>query len=196
MNGWVSILFTVVGGIMFLMKNKKDENGGENYTVVSENTPDSSDEINLETVTVDDVIADPSILDLLKVSDPDKYEEIARHIWQNHNELLAYVRSTEKVVEIDDKEKEVMKVLEEGILKPYHVGLSQSGEYYIEVFVKEDENIGWENGEKVGIVIYEVIRKLPDKPIQMIRDYQMANLEDNYNFDVMIDNFDKKYAQL
>lgn len=198
MNGWVSMLFTVVGGIMFLMKNKTSENGGGDFTVVRDDdstTPShSGDEMSAKDITVLDVVDDPSLLDVLKIEDPDKYEKITQTIWQNPSYLRQYVRQSDWV-DIDNKENEVMKVLEEGILKPYYVGTSLSGDYFIEVFVREDPNIGWENGEKVGIVMYEIIRKFPDQPIRMMRDYQMANLEE-FQYEGQIDRFNSKYAVL
>lgn len=199
MNGWVSILFTVVGGIMFLMKSKKDENGGGGYTVVNDNTPAPSlsfENVNLSEVDENDVIENPALLDLLKISEPEKYDEITLSIWQNPSYRHEYTRSTKKWVEIDDKEREVIKILEEGILKPYKVVKSQSGDYFIEVFVKDDENVGWDNGEKVGITQYAIILKTPDHSLQMIRDYELIDEFADYMYDAWIERFNAKYAQL
>lgn len=199
MNGWVSMIFSVLGGIALLMKSKTDENGG-GFTVInssdSANSSDSTDLIDAENVTVDDVIANPNLLDTLKVLSPEKYEYITRYIWQDPSARKKYVRSTDGWVTFTDKESEVMKILEEGILKPYYVGRSQSGEYFIEVFTNADKNVGWENGERVGMTQYAIILKTPDNQPQMIRDYELINIDADLLYDAWIARFNSKYAQL
>lgn len=205
MNGWISILFSLMGGLALLMKNKTSENGGGDFTVVrngDSTTPShSGDEMSAKDITVLDVVDDPSLLDVLKITDPDKYEKITQTIWQNPSYLQRYVRTSKYTrgewwVDIDNKEDEVMQVLEEGVLQPFYVGKSASGEYFIEVFVKEDPNIGWNgDGEKVGIVMYEIIRKFPDQPTRMIRDYQLADM-DHFQYEGQIERFNNNYAAL
>lgn len=166
MNGWVSILFTVVGGIMFLMKNKTNENGGGGYTVVNDNPPapspseeNVSAEIDSKNVTVNDVLDDPSILDILKITNRDKYESLTRSIW-NNDELLAQYTGKQSG-SFENKEKEVVRLLEEGF-KAEYVGISTTGNYWIEVFTKYDSNVGWNGDEKVGVTMYEILFNYPN----------------------------------
>lgn len=166
MNGWVSMLFTIVGGIMLLMKNKTNENGGGGYTVVNDNTPapspseeNVSAEIDSKNVTVNDVLDDPSILDILKITDRDKYESLTRSIW-NSDELLAQYTGKQSG-SFENKENEVVRLLEEGF-KAEYVGISTTGNYWIEVFTKYDSNVGWNGDEKVGVTLYEILFNYPN----------------------------------
>jgi len=166
MNGWISILFTVVGGIMLFMKNKTNENGGGGYTVVNDNTPapspseeNVSAEIDSKNVTVNDVLDDPSILDILKITDRDKYESLTRSIW-NNDELLAQYTGKQSG-SFDNKENEVVRLLDEGF-KAEYVGISTTGDYWIEIFTKYDSNVGWNGDEKVGVTLYEILLNYPN----------------------------------
>lgn len=186
MNGWISIIFSVLGGVALLMKSKMNENGG-GFTVVKDGdttapSPSSDQETPSERdVTVKDVIEDPSLLDDLKFSDPSKYEEITKSIYRDLDSLKRYVRDTqattgEYFAPFANKEVEVLRILQEGFGTEY-VGKSMSGEYFVEVFTKKDENIGWRGGEKVGIIIYEVLMNLPDEGMVRIRDYMLGDEE-------------------
>ena len=70
MNGWISILFSIMGGLALLMKNKTSENGGGDFTVVRDGdstTPShSGEEMSTKDITVLDVVDDPSLLDEYK----------------------------------------------------------------------------------------------------------------------------------
>lgn len=166
MNGWVSMLFTVVGGIMLLMKNKTNENGGGGYTVVNDNPPapspseeNVSAEIDSKNVTVNDVLDDPSILDILKITDRDKYESLTRSIW-NNDELLSQYTGKQSG-SFENKENEVVRLLDEGF-KAEYVGISTTGDYWIEIFTKYDSNVGWNGDEKVGVTLYEILFNYPN----------------------------------
>lgn len=186
MNGWISIIFSVLGGVALLMKSKTNENGG-GFTVVKDGDPTApSPSSDQETpsgrdVTVKDVIEDPSMLETLKFSDPDKYEEITKFIYRDLDSLKRYVRDTqattgEYFAPFTNKQVEVLRILQEGFGTEY-VGESMSGQYFVEVFTKKDENIGWRGGEKVGIIIYEVLMNLPDEGMVRIRDYMLGDEE-------------------
>lgn len=201
MNGWVSMLFTVMGGIMFLMKNKTNENGGGGYTVVNDNTPaPSPSEEDMSHITEEDVIADPSLLSVMKISDPDRYEELTQSIWRNMSAKQKYVQQTyylygSKLVDMPDKEEEIIKLLEEGFTTEY-VGRSVSGENFVEVFTKKDDNIGWNSrGDKVGITIFEILINNPDQGQVRIRDYELAD-ETRHEYNHYISEFNKYYAEL
>lgn len=203
MNGWVSILFTVVGGIMLLMKNKTNENGGGGYTVVNDNNtaPSPSEEENIgeetnsepdvpiidtKSVTIEDVMKDPSILDILKITDRDKYESLTRSIW-NSDELLAQYTGKQSG-SFDSKENEVVRLLEEGF-KAEYVGISTTGDYWIEIFTKYDSNVGWNGDEKVGVTLYEILFNYPNgRTNKYKRGWELAtavNLEHPvWNFDI------------
>ena len=185
MNGWISIIFSVLGGVALLMKSKTSENGG-GFTVVKDGdttvpSPSSDQETHSGDVTVRNVIEDPSLLETLKFSDPDKYEEITKFIYRDLDSLKRYVRDTqattgEYFAPFTNKQVEVLRILQEGFGTEY-VGKSMSGQYFVEVFTKKDENIGWRGGEKVGIIIYEVLMNLPDEGMVRIRDYMLGDEE-------------------
>lgn len=187
MNGWISILFSIMGGLALLMKNKTIENGGGDFTVVQDgDTPTPSPSADEGTpfgrdVTVKDVIENPSLLETLKFRDPDKYEEITKFIYRDIDYLKRYVRDTqattgEYFAPFTNKQVEVLRILQEGFGTEY-VSESKSGQYFVEVFTKKDENIGWRGGEKVGIIIYEVLMNLPDEGMVRIRDYMLGDEE-------------------
>jgi hypothetical protein len=193
MNGWVSILFTVVGGIMLLMKNKTNENGGGGYTVVNDNNtaPSPSEEENIgeetnsetdvpiidtKAVTIEDVMKDPSILDILKITDRDKYESLTRSIWNNESTLNNFT-STHGWKQFNSKENEVIRLLDEGF-KAEYVGIK--GDYWMEIFTKYEPNIGWNGDEKVGVTLYEVLANYPGREMVSKRNWELAtavNLE-------------------
>ena len=185
MNGWISIIFSVLGGVALLMKSKTSENGG-GFTVVKDGdttvpSPSSDQETHSGDVTVRNVIEDPSLLETLKFSDPDKYEEITKFIYRDLDSLKRYVRDTqattgEYFAPFTNKQVEVLRILQEGFGTEY-VGKSMSGQYFVEVFTKKDENIGWRGGEKVGSIIYEVLMNLPDEGMVRIRDYMLGDEE-------------------
>lgn len=205
MNGWISILFSLMGGLALLMKNKTSENGGGDFTVVRDGdstTPShSGDEMSNKDISVLDVVDDPSLLNVLKIADPDKYEEITQTIWKNPSYLHKYIRQTRYYTgnyfaDIEDKESEVLKLLEEGFHTEY-VGRSLSGDYYIEVFTKSDPNVGWNSkDEKVGITVFEMILHFSeeDSP-RMMRDYELADAKSHY-WNHYVQEFNNEYASL
>lgn len=167
MNGWISIIFSVLGGIALLMKSKENERGGSGYTVVD-----------AKKVTVDDVLQDPSILDVLKIVDRDKYESLTRTIFNSQELMDAY--AGKESGSFTNKDEEVIRLLEEGFNSEF-VGISDKGDYWIEIFTKYEPNIGWNGEEKVGVTIYEVLLNFPNgRTNRYKRNWELAtsvNLE-------------------
>ncbi len=204
MNGWISIIFSVLGGIALLMKSKTDENGGGGFTVVQQDgdtpAPSPSNE-DLSNVSVQDVIDDPSLLESLKIEDPEKYEEITRTIVQNPSYMNQYVRQSKyyngsQWISLDNKENEVLKLIEEGFRTEY-VGRSLSGEYWIEVFTKNDPNLGWNSAdEKVGITTFVIMLRFPEEDsARMMRDFELADSKGHY-WNHYVQEFNDEYAVL
>lgn len=203
MNGWISIIFSVLGGIALLMKSKTNENGGGGFTVLQDgDTPAPSHSAeDLSDVSVQDVINDPSLLDSLKIADPEKYEEITRTIVQNPSYMHQYVRQSKyyngsQWISLDNKESEVLKLIEEKF-KTEYVGRSLSGEYWIEVFTKNDPNLGWNSAEeKVGITTFVIMLRFPEEDsARMMRDFELADSNGHY-WNHYIKEFNEEYAVL
>lgn len=215
MNGWVSLLFTIMGGVALFMKGKTEQKGGD-FSVIknnSENAPSESVQEDVDMtvtpgesstsvpsdVTISDVINDPSLLNKLKLTDPEKYDQLTTHIWRSLDYLKQYVRDTkattgEYVAPFASKEEEVLRLLQEGFSTEY-VGRSLTGQYWVEIFTKKDDNIGWRGDEKVGIIIYEVLMNFPEQGMVRVRDYMLAD-EEFPDYDRYISQLNNKYITL
>lgn len=214
MNGWVSLLFTIMGGVVLFMKGKTEQKGGD-FSVIknnSENAPSESvqedvdmtvtpgeSSTSVHDVTISDVINDPSLLNTLKLTDPEKYDQLTTYIWRSLDYLKQYVRDTkattgEYVAPFSSKEEEVLRLLQEGFSTEY-VGRSLTGQYWVEIFTKKDDNIGWRGDEKVGIIIYEVLMNFPEQGMVRVRDYMLAD-EEFPDYDRYISQLNNKYITL
>lgn len=215
MNGWVSLLFTIMGGVALFMKGKTEQKGGD-FSVIknnSENAPSESVQEDVDMtvttgesstsvpsdVTISDVINDPSLLNTLKLTDPEKYDQLTTYIWRSLDYLKQYVRDTkattgEYVAPFASKEEEVLRLLQEGFSTEY-VGRSLTGQYWVEIFTKKDDNIGWRGDEKVGIIIYEVLMNFPEQGMVRVRDYMLAD-EEFPDYDRYISQLNNKYITL